>query len=622
MEGKRRILSIFCLFVLFVLLVPASSVHAAINPTLFGDPVGQLSFTGNSAFTQDLLEDQILTRTSRWYDIFSTKQLDQRELEFDLLALEYFYRRQGFPDAKVDVEGIALPETKVGLTFSVVEGPRYRFGYMNTWGNEPVTLDEVHRVLLVNHGEIFDFTRIPVMKNALRRIYADCGHPYLEIRDSLARHDSSGTADWDVILDPGTLVRIGAISPVGSFDLDPEVVMRELTFKAGDLYSRARLAESQERIYETGLFSYVGIVAENIREKPVFPRLRVGYTARPPLWLGARVGAGQDLNYDLTFDLVGEGGYRNLWHRGHGITLRGQASFQGLNQWETINSRFDLEYSWPWLFGFRNFSLLAAYYTPERRLPNGPYRTREYGTRFQMRYPLARKNDLIGLLQLEWIGIYGIVDPDEAARVLAGNNLFRRPRLGLSWVLDTRVNPLISDDGASVFASLDMVGGPLGGDNHFLRGSASWARYQRIGAGFILASRVKLGGLTRLRDVPVPYLATDAFYAGGGTSIRGYPEQELMAKSDSGVVEGRKFVWLGNLELRHPLPFNFSAQLFLDAGDVWNTRSELTTYYSIGAGLAYLTPIGPVRVERGWRMNHLRGGESSGAWHLGILYAF
>ena len=78
---------------------------------------------------------------------------------------------------------------------------------------------------------------------------------------------------------------------------------------------------------------------------------------------------------------------------------------------------------------------------------------------------------------------------------------------------------------------------------------------------------------------------------------------------------------LTNAELRLPIPYlsryNFGAALFLDGGTVWNSVEEIHVddfrltadekyvsredyMYSVGFGIRYYTPVGPLRLDVGF----------------------
>ncbi|WP_437279390.1 POTRA domain-containing protein [Sorangium sp. So ce375] len=112
------------------------------------------------------------------------------------------------------------------------------------------------------------------------------------------------------------------------------------------------------------------------------------------------------------------------------------------------------------------------------------------------------------------------------------------------------------------------------------------------------------------------------FFSGGATSNRGYGYNEVgpHARVPSTTADGRtdaenaplvpiggKLLWEASLELRIPLGESFGTVFFADAGDVTREhrlfRSEAQRLHlSAGFGLRYVTPVGPLRFDVGYRV--------------------
>ena len=78
-----------------------------------------------------------------------------------------------------------------------------------------------------------------------------------------------------------------------------------------------------------------------------------------------------------------------------------------------------------------------------------------------------------------------------------------------------------------------------------------------------------------------------------------------------------------NAEVRLNPTAGFGFVLFSDAGNVWSGQEILLNDLraSYGAGIRYGTPVGPLRIDYGWKI-HRRIGESAGELHFNIGHAF
>ncbi len=69
----------------------------------------------------------------------------------------------------------------------------------------------------------------------------------------------------------------------------------------------------------------------------------------------------------------------------------------------------------------------------------------------------------------------------------------------------------------------------------------------------------------------------------------------------------------------------FVGELFFDAGNVWAGLSDFRIEeirYTTGVGLALITPLGPIRLDYGYKLNKRKIDASPDAFHLGIYFAF
>jgi len=201
-----------------------------------------------------------------------------------------------------------------------------------------------------------------------------------------------------------------------------------------------------------------------------------------------------------------------------------------------------------------------------------------------------------------------------------------RRKMDFAVESDTRPNPFVPASGSYFQLFNELVGGFLGGDNHFYKLIWTWSRYNTLGKPNqidVLATRVKLGYVQRLsKDKYVPTF--DRFYAGGAYTIRGYSENTLGPKDIEGKNTGGGLMLIANSEIRKALFWKFGYTVFLDAGNIWAEPKNFKVSdirLTGGVGLQFFTPIGPIRLDYARRI--LRDDEpAEGMWHLAILYAF
>ena len=117
----------------------------------------------------------------------------------------------------------------------------------------------------------------------------------------------------------------------------------------------------------------------------------------------------------------------------------------------------------------------------------------------------------------------------------------------------------------------------------------------------MLALKLRLGSLEPFagdaeRDVPV----YERFFSGGSTTVRGFDYQELGPQDEDGDPAGGFSLLEASAELRFPIWRALGGVAFVDAGQVgaepWRFRGS-DLFFSVGAGLRYSTPVGPLRVD-------------------------
>ncbi|RYZ08355.1 MAG: hypothetical protein EOO73_07850 [Myxococcales bacterium] len=238
------------------------------------------------------------------------------------------------------------------------------------------------------------------------------------------------------------------------------------------------------------------------------------------------------------------------------------------------------------------------------------------------------------------------------------------PSLGLVWVsypaltttLDLRDDPIHPHKGLYLGNELEVAG--VGGDARDIKIQPEARVYLPVSKRVTLASRVGIGllfaqnygetvesnSLTRqppagyeanndekwIHDIQVMFMR--GLFAGGSGSNRGYSLREIgphgrvpfynygqstagqncaAADADPSVCSlplGGFTLWEASVELRFPLVGDLAGNLFADAADVSARRVDFRfrPHLSVGFGFRYDTPVGPIRLDLGYRVPGLQ----------------
>jgi len=182
-------------------------------------------------------------------------------------------------------------------------------------------------------------------------------------------------------------------------------------------------------------------------------------------------------------------------------------------------------------------------------------------------------------------------------------NSLTDPRRGLFWT-----------------ATVELARTALGSDVDYHRLYGQLFAYLPIGP-VVWAQGYRLGAVPGSNPL---LLLDNRFRAGGPTTVRGFEQNALGPQTVEGDSIGGQAVAVVNQELRFPLWKRLKGGLFWDAGNVWLTSKELDLAdlrQSVGVGLRYMFPFGPLRLEYAWVVNP-RPGEAKGRFVLGLGHAF
>jgi translocation and assembly module TamA len=174
-------------------------------------------------------------------------------------------------------------------------------------------------------------------------------------------------------------------------------------------------------------------------------------------------------------------------------------------------------------------------------------------------------------------------------------------------VWDRRDDPLNPSEGWLTTGLVQYAFPTLNAEEHFLKSFVQQAYFANLGRAGVLAGSVRIGGIEPLSDREIPL--SERFFAGGRTSHRAFPRDLLGVQGET--LEGRNALGgngllLLNLDYRFPFTRVVGGTLFVDAGNVWSDWRDISLSqirYGAGVELRYLSPVGPLRLSGGWKLD-------------------
>jgi len=424
----------------------------------------------------------------------------------------------------------------------------------------------------LKRGDVLLQQKYEEAKGALISLARELG--YLEAEFS--RHEiriarAATTASIELVLNTGDKHFFGATSIKGTTDYPDSFLRRNLTYSSGDPFSYTRLGESQRNFSNSERFKEVIIIpgiqdAEALRV-PVTVQLKAG----PPKSLRPGAGYGTDTGARFTVR------YRdlNMFHLGHELYshLFVAERLQGLVTGYIIPSPKDARSSTTLQLNLQQEDT-SAYSSRIAALELA--RNRSFGTgKLGTAYVKAQYEEYIVGAQ------------DSSSRLLLP---------GVRFVDDRYDNPVRPRRGFRYALELRGTHPILGSDTVLVQGLVEGSHLLPLPWRLSLQTRAK-GGATLLSDPLRDLPPSLRFFTGGDQSVRGYSYKSLGPRDASGKVVGGKQLLTSSIELERALFKNWGVSIFFDAGNTFNSFSDVTLVQGTGVGLHYYTAVGGLNLS-------------------------
>jgi outer membrane translocation and assembly module TamA len=144
----------------------------------------------------------------------------------------------------------------------------------------------------------------------------------------------------------------------------------------------------------------------------------------------------------------------------------------------------------------------------------------------------------------------------------------------------------------------------LGSELSFLRSYFQQLQFVPVRHGIVIASAARLGMARTYRDETL--IPSERFFAGGGTSVRGYRDDSLGPRSVFGDAAGGSALFIANGEARFPIYRWLRGVGFLDLGNVYPTVTDMLqsgVQLGAGGGIRVNSPVGLLRLDFGVPIN-------------------
>ena len=563
--------------------------------------VSTIAVNGNQALDAEAIREQMDTRVK--------KPFVAEILKNDLSAVTELYYRKGFGEVQVSSALAFSPDRRaVEVTLNIKEGPDQRVGAVEITGIDAVPIEQAYAAIALKPEEPFRRYMLKSDENTLAALISEKGFPYVTVAGSASADPDQTRLKLRYEVTQGPAVTIGRIFYAGNLRTRRKLLNREVGLQPGAPFCLKQITTAQRNLRNIDAFSSVQFTTVGLREKceqvvffadleekkPYFFELGSGFKSDTGFFAGTRLGDS------------------NLFGMNRKATVSGQINQTG--------HRAELELQDPNLWATRTTATLSLF-TERLEKFNQNFETRTYGTSLGFTRKWL-KNWTSGVsTRLERRDQIATGDgeiTDIAVELGRRTVLVTTPSLQY----DTRDSFIRPKKGFFANFAVDVSKGVEKVEDDFLK-------YRLEGRGFWSPlSHLTLAWIARLGyldpyggsgDVPEDQL----FYLGGIGDVRGFEENLLRFDANGDAVGGRSSL-SGSLEARIDLGYNFDLTLFYDIGRLSDTSGAVggdDWRDTIGAGLRYITPVGPIGILYGQKLDR-HSDESAGQFYFSIGYTF
>ena len=222
--------------------------------------VRQITFIGNVAISSNVLTRKIETKPQ---SLFNRGELDALALQRDRQLIEEYYQSEGYIDAEVlDItqnKESAVDDDRIyyGIDIVINEGNRYTLGDVRFQGNQIYDDDTLYALLRMQSGDLLDLGRFDNDFQSIVNLYFDNGYIFNTIQKIEQRDSEENVVSFTIDIKERQRAHIENITIRGNNKTKDHVILRELTFSEGEVFSASRVRTGVLNLYNLQYFANI-----------------------------------------------------------------------------------------------------------------------------------------------------------------------------------------------------------------------------------------------------------------------------------------------------------------------------------------------------------------------------
>ena len=557
--------------------------------------INDLEIEGNESISKNEILFIVRQRPPNFF--FRRPKFDPRLLRLDALTLKNYYYSKGFLDVVINESYHIKDNSKknkfVDILYKVVEGKQYHLSKVHINGNNLISKKKITKIL----GLKIDSPYNPVGLNdnlyLLENEYQNLGKLFATIT---VKDEIKDSVEIKIDIDEGKYIYIKNTRIEKKGNIDSAVVIRELNYDSGDLFSKIKVDKSSKQLRELGIFSTANIYPEKSSISDTLVNMVIDLRRYKQ----------REWNSSGGYDPISFAeGAPELSALSATIEWRNRAFFNTSKQFSTAimagipfevdfvapRLRYDVSLSSNWFLGIRFPTKIVGYY--ERFILYEEQKYQEsidrFGTNLSQRFRLKGRSYVETKSLWEYFA-----DASE-------DNIQERS-VSLKLNIDKKDDPLFTKKGLLFNGIIKSAG--FGGSREYSKIDITLNTYYPLTKRSVFAMRIQFGKIWGWDENYDDY-SFEKFYLGGSTSMRGW-EVLRFSENENNEPNGETIRLMTNIEIRQKIYKSFGMTVFSDGGllaEVFPKEFYSELIWDSGIGITVDTPLGPARLDYAIQLN-------------------
>ena len=556
--------------------------------------IKEIRITGNQNFSEGTLKDQFNLDVGGWLSWYTkSDRYSRTKLNADLEALRSYYLSRGFLEFRIDSTQVAISPDKqdISIAINVTEGERFVVSGVKLEGNYLGKEDEFKALVKIGLGQAYNAETVAETNKAFTDYFGKFGFAFARVDARPEIDRLTNRVTFVLIAEPSRRAYVRRINVAGNNRTRDEVVRREFRQLESAWYDGDKIKLSRDRVDRLGFFTEVNIDTQEVPATTDQVDLTVNVVEKPTGSVSLGAGFSSTEKVALSFGIRQENAF------GSGNYLATEVNTSRYNRTivvsttdpyftpEGISRTIDVFHrtTRPYLGDLNAYSLVSSGAGMRFGVPFSEIDTVYFGVNLEQ--TSIRPGNNLPNAYVEYMQQFGYTS----------NSL----PFTIGWARDGRDSALVPTRGILQRFNSDLS---ASGDARYVRTNYQIQQYTPLTKKYTLALNADLGWGQGLSDRPYPLFKN--YFVGGLGSVRGF-QQSSLGPSDSTnslYLGGPKKIVL-NAELMAPFPGAGNDRTlrlfaFTDVGRAFGENEKINfneLRSSIGVGLSWISPMGPLR---------------------------